>query len=72
VKRGEYSITSSVWVYPEGIESFSPALAMQSPTLGDGAMMPPTLKGLNGVATAAGAGDATPLGLGIILVGDPG
>jgi hypothetical protein len=29
-----------------------------------------TLKGLNGVATAAGAGDATPLGLEIILWDD--
>ncbi len=52
---------------PEGIKSFSPALAMQSPTLGNGAMKSSTLKGLNGVTTAAGAGDATPLGLGIII-----
>jgi hypothetical protein len=35
---------------PEGIKSFSPALAMRSPTLGDGAMKSSTLKGLNGAA----------------------
>ena len=57
-------------INPEGIESFSPALAMQSPTLGDGGIKSSTLNGLNGVATAAGAGDATPLGLGIILGDD--
>jgi len=55
---------------PKGIESFSPALAMQSPTLGNGAMKSSTLKGLNGVATAAGVGDATPLGLKIIFGDD--
>jgi len=31
-----------------------------------------TLKGLNGRVVAAGASDATPLGLGIILADDPG
>ena len=66
--RGAKRIPSN----PEGIESFSPALAMQSPTLGNGAMKISTLKGLNGVATAAGAGDATPLGLGIFLADNPG
>jgi hypothetical protein len=55
---------------PKGIESISPALAMQSPTLGDGAIRSSTLKGLNGAAMAAGAGDATPLGLEIILWDD--
>ena len=55
---------------PNGVESLSPALAMQSPTLGDGAMKSSTLKGLNGVATAASAGEATPLGLRIILGDD--
>jgi hypothetical protein len=51
---------------PEGIESFSPALAMQSPTLGDEPTIASTLKGLNAVAMVVGADDATPLGLGII------
>jgi hypothetical protein len=40
---------------------------MPSATLGGGAIVASTLKGLNGVATA-GADDATPLGLGIVLV----
>ena len=57
-------------IYRKGIESFSPALAMQSPALGNGAIKSLTLKGLNGVATATGAGDATPLGWGIILGDD--
>jgi hypothetical protein len=56
--------------YPVGIKSFSPAVAMPSPTLGNGAMKSSTLKGLNSAASVAGAGDATPSGLGIILRDD--
>lgn len=60
---------------PKGIESFSPALAVRAARAsiayaGWRCEKSSTLKGLNGVATATSAGDATPLGLGIILGDD--
>ena len=56
-------------IYPEGIKSFSPGLRSTSypGTRTENIINP---KGLNGLPTTAGAGDATPLGLGIILGDD--